>query len=64
MLPNLPNRDQIKKAQTIKFEGINRNPNAPDGSIWWTKNMGSDRYPCLSPRKKRYLIGQFNDCHA
>lgn len=62
MLPRLPNNDKIKKAQTISFGGINRQPNAPDGTIWWTRNMGSDRMPCLSPRKRRYYIGQYNEC--
>lgn len=62
MLPKLPNKDQIKKAQTVTFSGINRQPNAPDGTVFWTKNMGSDRMPCLSPRKNRYLIGHYNNC--
>ena len=62
MLPKLPNQDRIKKAQTVTFGGINRQPNAPDGSVYWTANMGSDRMPCLSPRKRRYYIGQYNNC--
>jgi hypothetical protein len=62
MLPKLPNKDQIKKAQTIQFSGINRNPGAVDGTIWDTTNMGSDRMPCLSPRKRRYYIGQYSKC--
>ena len=62
MLPKLPNADRIKKAQTISFSGINRNPGAIDGTLWYTKNMGSDRMPCLSPRKRRWEVGQFADC--
>lgn len=56
MLPKLPNRDQIKKAQTITFSGINRNPGAPDGSIYNTVNMDTDRAPCLAPRRRRKII--------
>lgn len=62
MLPKLPYGDQIRKAQTVAFSGINRNPAAPDGSVYWTQNMGADRMPCLSPRKPRWFIGEFDDC--
>ena len=64
MLPKLPYSDNIRKTQAVTFSGINRNPAAPDGSVFWTQNMGSDRMPCLSPRKPRWLIGQFDDCHG
>ena len=62
MLPRLPNKDQIKKAQTVQFSGLNKNPGAVDGTLWDTINMGSDRMPCLSPRKRRWQVGQFKDC--
>lgn len=62
MLPKLPNRDQIKKAQTVQFSGLNKNPGAVDGTLWDTINMGSDRMPCLAPRKRRWQAGQFKDC--
>jgi len=64
MLPKLPNADKIKKAQTIQFSGINRNPAAVDGTLWDTHNMSADRMPCLSPRKPRYQFGQYDDCHG
>lgn len=62
MLPKLPNRDRIRKAITLKFSGINRNPAANDGTIRDTMNMGSDRMPLLSPRKERYRLGRYADC--
>lgn len=64
MLPNLPNRDNIKKDQTISFAGINRNPAAVDGTIKYTVNMGSDRMPFLCPRKRRFTIGQYSNCNG
>jgi len=64
MLPKLPYSDNIRKAQAVTFSGINRNPAAPDASVFWTQNMGADRMPCLSPRKPRWLIGQYDDCHG
>ena len=64
MLPKLPNADRIKKAQTISFSGINRNPAAPDGSIFQTKNMCADRAPLLSPRPARWRLGQYDKCRG
>ena len=64
MLPKLPNADRIKKAQTISFSGINRNPAAPDGSIFQTKNMCADRAPLLSPRPARWRLGQYDNCRG
>ena len=63
MLPSLPNPSKIKKAQTITFSGINRQPNAPDGAIFNTTNMDSLRMPCLAPRKKRKIIHQSSTDH-
>ena len=53
MLAKLPNRDQIRKAQTLTFGGINRNPAAGDGTVQSTVNMDTDRMPLLAPRKPR-----------
>lgn len=63
MLPKLPNADKIKKAQTIIFSGINRQPNAPDGAIYSTTNMDSLQMPCLAPRKKRMILHQSSTDH-
>ena len=64
MLPKLPNRDRIRKAITLKFSGINRNPAAPDGSIFQTRNMCADRAPLLSPRPARWRLGQYDKCRG
>ena len=63
MLPRLPNADKIKKAQTIVFGGINRQPNAPDGALYNTTNMDSLRMPCLAPRKKRQILHESSTDH-
>ena len=61
MLPSLPRKSGIRQTQTLTFGGIDRRPNAPDGTVVKTTNMGSDKMPCLAPRKPRYLIGQYNN---
>ena len=64
MLPAMPNKDRIRQTQTLTFGGINRQPNAPDGTIVFTTNIGSDKMPCIAPRPKRWLIGQYNNLHG
>ena len=56
-LPRMKNEDGIKKNQTVTFGGYNHTLGAGDGEIWDMKNMTSDLYPILSPRKPRYLAG-------
>jgi hypothetical protein len=64
MLPRLPNTDQIRKAQTLSFGGINRNPAAGDGTIKDTVNMDTDRAPLLSPRKPRQKLAPMPSVQA
>ena len=54
-LPSLPYADGIRKATQIKFKGYNHNAYAGDGELYDMKNMSSDLYPLLAPRKQRYL---------
>ena len=64
MLPRMPHRDMIHQTQAMSFGGINRNPAAGDGSVFWTMNMGADRMPLLSPRKPRWRVGIYSECNG
>ena len=55
-LPKMRHEDGIRKAQTIQFGGYNHTMGAGDGEIWDMKNMTSDFFPVLSPRRPRYLV--------
>lgn len=57
MLPKMQNVVEFRKSQTVVFGGYNHTLGAGDGEIWDMKNMTSDLYPLLSPRKPRYLVG-------
>lgn len=63
-LPRIPIKDRIRQQQSLSFGGINRNPAAADGTVFWTSNMGSDRAPLLAPRKPRYHIGRYSNCNG
>ncbi len=56
----MPNRDRIRKHQTIKFGGYDHNKSAQDGAIYDMQNMASDEYPLLATRKKRYKLRDLN----
>lgn len=55
-LPAMVNRDGIRKWHNTTFKGYNHQLGAGDGELWDMKNLTSDLYPLLSPRKPRYLI--------
>lgn len=52
----MPYGDGIRKYVDTKFKGYNHTLYAQDGEIWDMKNLTSDHYPVLSPRRPRYLI--------
>lgn len=43
------------RKMTGAFLGLNHNPRISDGELYWMKNLTSDYFPLLSPRKKRTL---------
>ena len=55
-LPSMVYADGIKKYQQTKFGGYNHNLSAQDGELWDMKNLTSDLYPLLSPRRPRHLM--------
>ena len=54
-LPSMAYSDGIKKYKQTDFKGYNHNLSAQDGDLWDMKNLTSDYYPLLSPRRPRYL---------
>ena len=54
-LPSMTYADGIKKYRQTQFKGYNHNLYAQDGELWDMKNLTSDYYPLLSPRRPRYL---------
>lgn len=57
-LPEMIYSDGIRKYQTVVFGGYNHTLAAGDGEIYDMKNMCSEFYPLLSPRRRRYLLRQ------
>ena len=54
-LPSMAYADGINKYRQTQFKGYNHNLYAQDGELWDMKNLTSDYYPLLSPRRPRYL---------
>lgn len=52
-LPPMANQDGIQKYKQTKFGGYNHTLGADNGDIWDMKNMTSDFYPLLAPRRPR-----------
>ncbi len=55
-LPSMVYADGIRKHSQVQFGGYDHRIAAGDGAIWDMKNMSSDLYPILTPRKPRYKI--------
>lgn len=52
-----PEISEVKETRkmTGAFLGLNHNARISDGELYWMKNLTSDYFPVLSPRKKRKL---------
>lgn len=59
-LPELPYGDGITKRQNLSFGGYNHNQYAGEGELWDMRNMSSDYYPLLAPRRRRVRIGKLD----
>ena len=65
-LPPMANQDGIQKYKQTKFGGYNHTLGADNGDIWDMKNMTSDFYPLLAPRRPRWKVRRRNaqgNCH-
>lgn len=56
-LPSMVYSDGIRKHRQIQFGGYDHRIGQGDGSIWDMKNMSSELYPVISPRRGRYTVG-------
>ena len=52
-LPEMVYRDGITKRGQVQFGGYNHTPAAQDGELWDMRNLSSEYYPLLSPRRPR-----------
>ena len=56
MLPQMVRGPGRKRIDMNVFKGMNRSEAAHDGEIYTMKNMSSDKFPLLCPRKERKLM--------
>ncbi len=61
--PQLEINDSTRSVQE-EFGGYNHNLRIPENQFYNMKNMSGDNYPVLSPRKKRGLGSQLQNCTA
>lgn len=55
-LPSMANADGITAAVQTQFGGYMHTAGAKTGDLWDMKNLTSDSFPLLSPRKERLLV--------
>ena len=63
-LPYLRSRKQKTEKQTIAFRGVNYGEGAQDGQLENSRNVTSERFPCLSPRAGRSREGEHESATA
>lgn len=54
-LPKIRYSDNITKQTQVRFKGYYHSLYAKDGDVYDMKNMSSDQYPLLTPRKNRQV---------
>lgn len=52
-LPQLPVRKQRYQKQTVSFRGLNYGTGVTDGQLEDSRNLSSEQYPCMTPRRGR-----------
>ena len=63
-LPYLRSRKQKTEKQIISFRGINYGEGVQDGQLEDSRNVTSERFPCLSPRDGRSTEGGYENVTA
>lgn len=63
-LPYLRSRKQKTEKQTVAFRGVNYGEGAQDGQLENSRNVTSERFPCLSPRAGRSTEGEYENATA
>lgn len=63
-LPYLPSRKKKTEKQTIAFRGIHYGEGAAEGQLESSRNLTSERFPCMSQRAGRETGEQYQDATA
>lgn len=58
-LPELPYADGITRSVQTAFGGYQHTEGSYDGTIYNMKNLSSDDYPLLGPRKPRLTVARW-----
>lgn len=63
-LPQLPVRKQRYQKQTVSFRGLNYGTGVTDGQLEDSRNLSSEQYPCMTPRRGRANEGDYSNATA
>lgn len=63
-LPYVTPSNARRKQQTMRFAGVNYGDGVADGELENSRNVTSERFPCLSPRAGRTVEGNYDSATA
>lgn len=63
-LPKFTNTSALRQSYQAQFGGLNHTKGAMDGDIYDMRNMTSDHYPVLCPRKKRCVMASYDTIYG
>ena len=63
-LPYVTPSNARRKHQTMRFAGVNYGDGVADGELENSRNVTSERFPCLSPRAGRTVEGNYDSATA
>ena len=59
MLPYLTQTQNPSKKYSVAFRGLNYGEGTLDGEFAETRNLSTDKYPCITQRAERTRVGQY-----
>lgn len=59
VLPYLKDYGDRTEQYIVNFRGINYGEGWANGEFADTKNLSSEKYPCITPRRERVMVGQY-----
>ena len=59
VLPFLKADGNRSEKYIVSFRGLNYTDGYTDGEFSDCKNLSSERYPCITPRRKRVMVGRY-----
>lgn len=60
MLPYLKKETNRTEKYIVQFRGLNYDEGYKDGELADCENLSSEKFPCMSPRRQRVKVAQFN----